>query len=822
MSRDASREDLDGADPPAEASAQPSTERTPRTSARTVAVARWVGVLAVLIWLGVTGSWLLGKEVLLQRDVLLANVPYKAYGAQELAAGRIPAINTAWGLGQPFRGNPGTLPFYPGNVLYLILPFWSAFGAHYALHWLLAGVAMAILARRLGASKPASVLAGLTYSGGVVVAAVSFYNTLAVLAWWPLVLAGIAGRATVPVGSSLREQTTADPRSLVLGCMACGMSILAGEPVALVLLSPTAVLLAWHRGEPGGPREGTKRQGRERGDEGRGLPAACLRTGITYVVGAFVAAPQVVATFRILPFTSRGGPGEQTDTSLGFSLAPSRLLEFLMPYPEGIPFRDDSWGYWASEMAPQIPYFYELFAGILTVPLVLFGLRRRPRWAFAVAAGILVAWLGKDFHWLSALSTGMFRHPEKFLLLAVPFIPLLAAAGFDRLQREPETGRTFLLLASLLPFLALAGIALRFDAFVTWHQGRLIEGSPQGAAYAMALLWVASLFALWVGLLLSARFVGRRQTEWLLAIQLASLVSLVALFPTDDTRYYGEQPFRRSLGERTALWSPLHGNLTHLTHPAPRYVDPGIREGSRWIAHDLDPSVGIPSGLRYPIVVDLDGLASPLLRPIAKRIAAMPEPEQLNWLRVMGVEALVVDRDRKLDLPILAEQPSPDGAVLLQEVVAPMPRALWPTDFETVGSVGDAYRHVSGSPDPVARPAVLLTGEAAAREQGTLHSLRIDDWRPDRIVLEVESTGGVVVLGRAFQALYRIRATGASDHDGVELQPRLANAFLLAVAVPPGRQRIEITVSSAPQWIAFALSFATLGSCLFLLVRKRL
>ena len=102
---------------------------------------------ALLLWLWVTVPLALGERTLYLRDVFTTHMPLKAFGAAELRQGRIPAFNPTWALGQPFRGNPNALPFYPGNVLYLVLPFWSAFNLHYALHWLLAALAMAALAR---------------------------------------------------------------------------------------------------------------------------------------------------------------------------------------------------------------------------------------------------------------------------------------------------------------------------------------------------------------------------------------------------------------------------------------------------------------------------------------------------------------------------------------------------------------------------------------------------------------------------------------------------------------------------------------------------
>ncbi len=192
-----------------------------------------VAAAAVGLWLWVAVPLALGQRTLFFRDVFTTHLPLKAFGAAELRQGRIPAFNPAWGLGQPFRGNPNALPFYPGNLLYLVLPFWNAFNLHYALHWLLAALTMAALARALGQRPAAAVVAGLAYAGsGWILTGLSFYNLLAVSAWWPLVLLGAVrgGR-----------------RGIALGGLACGLALLAGEPVTALLGIAPLLLVALQR-----------------------------------------------------------------------------------------------------------------------------------------------------------------------------------------------------------------------------------------------------------------------------------------------------------------------------------------------------------------------------------------------------------------------------------------------------------------------------------------------------------------------------------------------------------------------------------------------
>ena len=105
---------------------------------------------ALVLWAWICAPVVRGGRTFYLRDVFTTHLPLKAFGAAELRQGRIPAFNPDWGLGQPFRGNPNVLAFYPGNVFYRVLPFWIAFNLHYALHWLIAFLTMRSLARGLG------------------------------------------------------------------------------------------------------------------------------------------------------------------------------------------------------------------------------------------------------------------------------------------------------------------------------------------------------------------------------------------------------------------------------------------------------------------------------------------------------------------------------------------------------------------------------------------------------------------------------------------------------------------------------------------------
>ncbi len=395
----------------------------------------WIALALLAIWLWVTVPLGLGQRTLFFRDVLGNHFALKAFGAAELAAGRIPAFNPTLGLGQPFRGNPSALAFYPDNLLYLVLPLWSAFNLHYALHWLLALLTMWALARQLGQSPAAALLAGATYAGcGVVLSCLSFYNLIAVVAWWPLVLLGAArgGR-----------------RGIALGGLACGLALLAGEPLTAALGMAPVLLVAARR-------HGTL----------RGL-------GVAFAVGAVglaVAAPQMVATLRVLDFTFRGAHGMTSEQVTMFALQPLRFLELFVPLPFGWPLDVGPHGWWLGASEANLSYYLSLYAGVVGLLLALLAVRRRPVWAALAAAGLLFAWLwGGQGALLERLTGGLFRFPQRFLFWYALALPLLAGWGLDAsAERRRGAVRAALGGAIGCALLAAVGAVLRPRLLASW------------------------------------------------------------------------------------------------------------------------------------------------------------------------------------------------------------------------------------------------------------------------------------------------------------------------------------------------------------------
>ncbi|MFL6197282.1 MAG: hypothetical protein ACJ75H_24050 [Thermoanaerobaculia bacterium] len=698
-----------------------------------------VALAALGLWLWVAVPLATGHRTLYFRDVFTTHLPLKAFGAAELRQGRIPVFNPTWGLGQPFRGNPNALPFYPGNLLYLALPFWSAFNLHFALHWLLAALAMYALARELGQGPAGSLVAGITYAGsGWILTGLSFYNLLAVSAWWPLVMLGAA---------------RPDRRGIVLGGAACGLALLAGEPVTAVLGLVPLVLVALRR---------------------HGLRRGLLRVFGIGAVGLLIALPQIAATARILGFTSRGAMGAAGIGAGRFHLGPARLLELIVPFPFGFPWDLGKAGYWPWDDQPGLPYILTLHVGIVGLWLAVLGARRAKGWAGLGLAGIVLAWagaLGGDA--LVVLSRGLVRYPEKLLFWFALAAALLAGWGLERALESARAWKGAVLGAGMAFLLAL-GVFTAGSRLAGWlAEGRVDPDYFSEAPQAHLGIWIAGLVLAGALLALAAVAARRRSAPGLAAAQLLALLPLGGLVMTAPVADFGPSPWMRTVpaGSRVVPAGPS-GPLS----------EPTYLTLTRIAAFDLSPAPGVLHRLSYPLAPDLDGLYSPLSALVLMHLPDLDMNARANWMRTLGVDAAVLDEEPGTPrLEFLGESQRFGGVSRLYRLQAPAPAAWWPRSVAAASSPAEAFRFVSLSPDPVAD---VIADRPVPHRPGAAVRLLLDT--PDHLEIQVTGNGGLLVLRRAFQPLYQASA------EGKPLPTLAVNLSLLGVQVPPGEHRVRI------------------------------
>jgi len=150
------------------------------------------------------------------------SLPYVVFYARSVLNGEVPLWNPYSLCGTPFLANIQSAVFYPGNLLYLILPAGYGFAVDLWLHILWLGVGVYVLARLIGCARSGALIAAASFMlSGFPVARVfaSHKNLLNTLAWVPWVLgAGVA---------SYRRPTV---RYIGLLAIGGGLQILAGYP----------------------------------------------------------------------------------------------------------------------------------------------------------------------------------------------------------------------------------------------------------------------------------------------------------------------------------------------------------------------------------------------------------------------------------------------------------------------------------------------------------------------------------------------------------------------------------------------------------------
>lgn len=369
-------------------------------------------------------------EILFFRDIAHWNFPARAFLRDALAAGKLPTWNPYQGLGFPVFGDPLYGPFYPPNWLFALTPpgwvasmlNWQGF-AHLA--W--GALGMCLLARRLGASSRAMVVTGTAW-------ALSGYTTsqwtsgllLFADAWVPWACVG-----QLALLASLRAGGFAWRRGVVKAALPTMFAVLLGEVflamigAGFALVFVTVVDFLERRSNASWPKPRLAWLGRQ---------------GLAVALGFGVGAVVIVPARMLLGGTERAAPLSRA-LAESCSLHPLRLLEFAMPQSMG-----DAYGEFPAaaiigeSRLDGLPLSYSMYVGGSVLVLVLAALGRKRRLAQALAALALLALLlafGKytPVHGLFrhiAIPLAYMRYPEKYTVLFVAMLALLAGLGADR------------------------------------------------------------------------------------------------------------------------------------------------------------------------------------------------------------------------------------------------------------------------------------------------------------------------------------------------------------------------------------------------------
>ena len=413
-----------------------------------------VFALLVALW---APDALLGLDTYWHHDLRTHHYPWRVWAAGRWLAGELPLWCAGAANGYPLLADGQTGVLYPPTMLlFALLPGPLAMAWSVLLHHWWAGVGATMLARSLGRSGPASLLAGVAYCfGGFLVTHTLYLGMMHALAWLPFTLLAVVNATRGLHGA----EPGAPRRWWAAAAMGMALMALAGHIqgavfswllVGVVALWRTSHLLTT-------PRRALRPLA--------GFTAAAL--------GAMaVASPQLVASVELSRFSMREGGVANAFAGIG-SLPPWELVNAVLPRFFGIDrpadialsYHHRGTGYWGMGENHWEMAFY---LGIPVVLLASWALwRRRERFWWAVAGLAVLLMMGRFtpawdlFRMLPGM--GYFRFPVRFAIWLVPAAALLAAAGLDDLTSEahdqPAKPRRWMAVVALITLLGFGGLA---------------------------------------------------------------------------------------------------------------------------------------------------------------------------------------------------------------------------------------------------------------------------------------------------------------------------------------------------------------------------
>ncbi len=402
---------------------------------RPAVVATLVFVLAMLVlcWPMFTGQFLYGS------DQQLTGYAFRHFGTEYIKAhGSVPLWNPYIFAGLPFVGAMHGDIFYPAALLRLMMPEDLAMTLAYALHFVIAGIAMYAFLRALRLGWTASVVGGVGYQmTGILASLVSPGHD------GKLVVSALAPFLFLALLRAIR-----DGRASGYGWTALITGLCLVSPhyqltyyllIAAGMWSLYLVFLAEDR------RPGLK------------WPLTLGAAAGAVLLGLGISAIQALPFLANLPWGARG-TGAGWEYATGFSMPIEELMTAILPE-----FNGTLQNYWGQN-------FFKLhseYLGVVVVLLAVIGLldrsRGRLRWALVFIGGffLLIAF-GRHtpFYrlWYEVMPLmKKVRAPGMAFFLPALVTAVFAAFGVERLERRDVPRRTVSIVLGVLGAIALLG-----------------------------------------------------------------------------------------------------------------------------------------------------------------------------------------------------------------------------------------------------------------------------------------------------------------------------------------------------------------------------
>ncbi len=378
---------------------------------------------------------LLGLGTYWHHDLRTHHYPWRIWAASTWLQGELPIWCAGAANGYPLLADGQTGVLYPPTMaLFALLPGPLAMAWSVLLHHWWAGVGAYLLARALGRSGPAALLAGVAWTfGGFLVTHTLYLGMQNALAWLPFTLFAVV-RATRTLHG---EPDASGRRWWVLVGMSMGLMVLAGHIQAAVFSWLLVVLVVLWRLWPA-----------------RLAPRTALRPVLAFAASALgamaLASPQIAASMELSRFSMRGGGVASAFAGIG-SLPPWELINGVLPRFFGqdrpadiaLSYHHRGLGYWGMGENHWEMAFYVGIPVVFLAAWALWTRRERFWWGVALVAALLMLGRFTPAWGLFRLLPGMgyFRFPVRFAIWLCMALPLLASAGLDDLLHAVSEDR---------------------------------------------------------------------------------------------------------------------------------------------------------------------------------------------------------------------------------------------------------------------------------------------------------------------------------------------------------------------------------------------
>lgn len=588
-------------------------------------------ILCPLVLLMFPGTFLFG-ETFFYRDIYLHALPVKKLCSQLLRSGQLPLWHPYLNGGQPLLAEINFSVFYPSNLLYLILPLYTAFNLITIGHLILGAAGAYCLGRFIGLSVLSSLLCGIIFSCcGYSLSLLNFPKGTLAHAYIPWL--------TVIWHRFLLEKNF---RWFFLCVLLGVLQIFAGVPEWTLIIF--LLMFVWSVAYP----------------YQVSMPRRIIGLILLGIIIILCSAIQLIPSLEMVAVSSRGQQNS-FDSFAVWSLHFERVPEIILPNFLGRIDTISSSDYWGSKIEDQFfPYILSIYFGIGVLLLSLSGVKSidksLQKLRFSLAAVSILALLfslGRYFpltYFLYQYIPGIdhFRYPEKFLCIAILPISLLAAFGFESQwcnDQKPGKKVVIVLWSFVIGLGLLMWLVLVNQSFFNIFAEAFFKRPPSAvmrSGIAGSILH-ALLILIFLTLIYTVRRV--RQSQWnkialLVVITLDLFIAGRGLNPLAPVSFYEETPDAVKLVRKE-----LSGGKFYRTPNPPNIVlkapSNDILWQYRWNQEVLADYLATTYEISTIFHGTIDGLEQKRLVDLSNAINFIPWPNRLPLLSAAGVTVIM-------------------------------------------------------------------------------------------------------------------------------------------------------------------------------------